>query len=1359
MNRTGITGLLVLLLAGGACTIPQRPGTDAYDVILKDNPFIPKDNHVPSETDAPAFLVTVVEPDRGPVNGGTRVEISGIGLIPGSTVIFGASEGVEVVVQNEGSILAGTPPGQPGPVNVSVVRPDGKTAFLENGFFYDADIIVTDVEPDSGPTSGGTPIRINGNGFQPDSTVVVDGRLAVTWHLLDEETLLAVTPPGSAGPRDVTVFNSLGSTTAKRAFEYLSPPSIISCDPAVVLVGQAIEMVVKGSHLSHATSVLSTNGTPVFLESPASNSVRLSMIPVAKGPIDLSLLTPGGKATLPGCAFALDPLESPGVPRVHGIVPSTGSSAGGYSGKVVVSGFQPDWTTNQVSVQLGGTSATVLAVWPDESYVEVQVPAHEPSLVPCSLQTPGGNDILGQAFEYLPEVAMDSLEPSSGPPSGGTDVTILGQHLEQVVEVAIGPLPATIIAGPSPASILVRTAPANPGIHDVTLVTAWNEQVVYEDAFIFGADEPALYTVTPGSGSQAGGTLVSVVGSGFSDSVTVRIGDDSAEVLDATDPARLLVYTPPGTPGREDVSVIWPDGTTRVLHQAFTYFDPTGFFGGVWGDVVNGAVNVTVLDSYNGKPVQGAFVMLGKDAETDYRGITDIRGQLTLSGKDVTGPVQVTASRPDYSTFTLSGSDAENITIFLDPVIPTSSGSGGSSAQPLPNGLVSGRVLGADKYLLAPPASCEDRPLIHGKLCEPCIDDDDCGPAAHCLNPAGTGHFCATDCAVEGDCPLTYDCYGLGSGGTACLPSPGKVEIRCGTSVRNIFSYEEDPGPGYMADEDGIYALNARLGDIAVYCIGGLRRWEDGQFDPVAMGLLRHVSVYPAQITSDQDIWLDIPLDRDLTVRLLNAPGGPGGPNVHEARISLDLGSDGTLRLWPDQQGLDRNRFVFHDLPRYFVAGLEESILYIHGEAGSQTPNGVPYSASVERDWIPGEAPRVARISGDFVELLDPYTRPDATGGCGLPEGGGIVFSPFGRTWGIDPYGEVTQMPSMATRTLRACQFLPGGDLLAVGDFGTIIRYDGFIAEQEVISSARQLLDVAVAPDGTEFVVGDGVLLQRAPGFEWQFLDYGSKAPLYSVVTAPDSSALAVGAGGVTVRIRDGKTSLLTPNPTSEDLFDATTYGWGVLLVGAGGTAILGGFDGGFLPVPAPVSSDLLVVAGQDDGSVLAAGAVGSILRFQDGEWSALGPPDFEGEVTTLVPGADGSTLALSGDVAVIGPFLYLPEFLSPHEGALWTDRVLAWTRDAPPAPSLTYTRLYGPKSAREWTVMADGPIETIPLPDLSLAAAPYMELSPLPDGEIRLHSIQMLIDHFNFNAFDSNVFSMSSWRSWTIEEFNFLKP
>ncbi|NOZ01076.1 MAG: hypothetical protein GXP54_04210, partial [Deltaproteobacteria bacterium] len=526
-----------------------------------------------------------------------------------------------------------------------------------------------------------------------------------------------------------------------------------------------------------------------------------------------------------------------------------------------------------------------------------------------------------------------------------------------------------------------------------------------------------------------------------------------------------------------------------------------------------------------------------------------------------------------------------------------------------------------------------------------------------------------------------------------------------------------------------------------------------------AMGLLRHVGVYPAEVTDGQDIHLDIPLDRDLPVRLLNAPGGPEGPNDHSVRISLDLGSDGSLRLWPAQSGLDKDHFVFRHLPRDFNNALEGSTIQIRAQASTQSPNQIPYSASMERDWALGRSPAVARIQGDAVELLDPDFRPDATGGCGLAGGGGIVFSPGGRAWNVDASGNVFQMQSLSFRTLRACSSLKAGGVLAVGDNGSIVRWDGSFAVQETAPTSRRLNAVDIAPDGTEFAAGDGVLLMRAPGAEWQTLDYGSKAPLNAVVTAADSTAMAVGDGGLVVRIRDNKATPLLPYPTSQDIIAATPYGWGVLMVGSHGVSILGGFDGGFIELETPFTSDILTILAQADGTVLAAGAAGRIMRYQDGIWAELPSLGFTGEAKTLLPGADGSAIVLSGDVALVGPFLHLPIFSSPPQDGLWSNLTLQWTRDSPPEPSMTYSRLYGPKSSREWSVLGSGSIDTVHLPDLAVAAAPFMEVSPLPSGEVRLHSIQMLIDHFDFNAFDANAFSMSQWRSWTVDEFGFLKP
>ena len=97
----------------------------------------------------------------------------------------------------------------------------------------DAHVLV--VVPDQGPTSGGQQITINGSDFAPDATVKVGGRDASSIAVSPSGTsIVAVTPPGEAGPADVTVTQSSGGTTLTNGYTYVPPgaPLIDRIDPA-----------------------------------------------------------------------------------------------------------------------------------------------------------------------------------------------------------------------------------------------------------------------------------------------------------------------------------------------------------------------------------------------------------------------------------------------------------------------------------------------------------------------------------------------------------------------------------------------------------------------------------------------------------------------------------------------------------------------------------------------------------------------------------------------------------------------------------------------------------------------------------------------------------------------------------------------------------------------------------------------------------------------------------------------------------------------------------------------------------------------------------------------------------------------
>ncbi|HVE83839.1 MAG TPA: IPT/TIG domain-containing protein, partial [Myxococcales bacterium] len=85
------------------------------------------------------LTVTAVTPPRGPTAGGTRVAVTGTGFSPTGAVQvrFGSRAALNVRVVGLGRIEAVTPDGLRGPVDVTVVNPDGETATLPGGFIFD----------------------------------------------------------------------------------------------------------------------------------------------------------------------------------------------------------------------------------------------------------------------------------------------------------------------------------------------------------------------------------------------------------------------------------------------------------------------------------------------------------------------------------------------------------------------------------------------------------------------------------------------------------------------------------------------------------------------------------------------------------------------------------------------------------------------------------------------------------------------------------------------------------------------------------------------------------------------------------------------------------------------------------------------------------------------------------------------------------------------------------------------------------------------------------------------------------------------------------------------------------------------
>jgi hypothetical protein len=88
------------------------------------------------QLDAQKFVVEGISPAAGPVSGGTRVTLQGIGFQESATVTFGTSVATDVTVSGSTAITATTPARLEGWVDIMVANADGQKRFLRRAFQY-----------------------------------------------------------------------------------------------------------------------------------------------------------------------------------------------------------------------------------------------------------------------------------------------------------------------------------------------------------------------------------------------------------------------------------------------------------------------------------------------------------------------------------------------------------------------------------------------------------------------------------------------------------------------------------------------------------------------------------------------------------------------------------------------------------------------------------------------------------------------------------------------------------------------------------------------------------------------------------------------------------------------------------------------------------------------------------------------------------------------------------------------------------------------------------------------------------------------------------------------------------------------
>ncbi|WP_308492505.1 IPT/TIG domain-containing protein [Microbacterium terrisoli] len=507
-------------------------------------------------------VISSLTPTSGPTAGGTTVTITGTGFTGATAVDFGGAAATFTVV-NDTQVTATTPAHAAGPVDVTVTTPGGTSGPGTFTFVAPpAAPVISSLTPTSGPTAGGTVVTITGTGFTGATAVAFGTDAAATFTVVSDTQVTATTPAHAAGPVDVTV-TAPGGTSGPGTFTFVAPPAapiIADLSPDQGPTAGGTTVTVTGTGFTGATGVTFDGAPGTSFTVDSDTQITVTTPAGSPGPADVVVQSPNGDSA-PGTFTFVAP------PAISTIVPDQGPTAGGTV--VMITGVGLDAATGVTFDGVAGTALSVVA-----GVITVTTPAHAAGAVDVVVQSPNGDSAPGTFTYVAPPAApvISSLTPTSGPTAGGTVVTITGTGFTGATGVTFDGAPGTSFTVDSDTQITVTTPAHAAGAVDVVVQSPNGDSAPGTFTYVAPPAAPVISSLTPTSGPTAGGTVVTITGTGFTGATAVAFGTDAAATFTVVSDTQITATTPAHAAGPVDVTVTAPGGTSGP--GTFTFVAP-----------------------------------------------------------------------------------------------------------------------------------------------------------------------------------------------------------------------------------------------------------------------------------------------------------------------------------------------------------------------------------------------------------------------------------------------------------------------------------------------------------------------------------------------------------------------------------------------------------------------------------------------------------------------------------------------------------------------------------------------------------------------------------------------------------------
>jgi hypothetical protein len=624
----------VIVVSSTSITAVTPVGTAGTATVSVTNPDSQKGTLAGAFTYVAPPTVTAVAPNSGPIAGGTTVTITGTNFMTGSTVSVGGAPATNVTVVSATSITAVTPALREGAADVTVVNSLGQSGTRLNGFSYMAPApTVTAVTPSSGPTSGGTTLTISGSNFAAigsTADMLIDLNTAdpvgttVTPTIMANGTIgtysgswyASTTPlPGftvgahrisRAAPVTVGgVVYALDHTSRSIAIDHASGLRTISAG-----IPSGHRVATMAGFITFGPPKVTTSSATLFdywvIFTPSGDYAVLQLNNGDHGNYAINIETSRG-----GTQHTADLVITPGATYWCVL------KADFNTGTAILSAYETaGWT------MVGSVTSTTLSIGQDVGSIRI------------------GNNEVGTApgtTSYFENIIFNYTNGTTSlAPQGSGAVVSVGGNVATSVNVV------------SPTTISALTPAGSAGASTVTVTNPDGLSGARAAGFTY-APPPVVNTVTPASGPMAGGTPITITGTGFVAGAAVTVGGVAAASVNVVNATTIAAVTPAGPVGPVAVTVTNPDGQISTSVKAFTFVAPPSIsaIAPVSGSTTGG----TALTISGANFVAGATVRVGSNPATSVI-VVNATTITATTPTGAAGAASVAVTNPDGQSVT-----------------------------------------------------------------------------------------------------------------------------------------------------------------------------------------------------------------------------------------------------------------------------------------------------------------------------------------------------------------------------------------------------------------------------------------------------------------------------------------------------------------------------------------------------------------------------------------------------------------------------------------------------------------------------------------------------------------------------------